>query len=92
MRSHLLPSFAFALCALGGAALAGDQAPDVTKLYQVTTDGSSTRLAEGEKGKLVISIKLAEAAHVSDEAPLKIALSGTNGRCRRRRCWRTGTR
>jgi len=58
---------------------AAAQAPDVTKLYQVTTDGSTTKLGAGEKGKLVLSIKLSESAHVSDEAPLKIALTGTNG-------------
>jgi len=60
-------------------AFAFAQAPDVTKLYQVTTDGSTTKLAAGQKGKLVLSIKLSQGAHVSDEAPLKIALTGTNG-------------
>jgi hypothetical protein len=66
-----------ALVALAAFTLA--QAPDVTKLYQVTTDGSTTRVAAGQKGKLVLSIKLDKAAHVSDEAPLKIALTGTGG-------------
>ena len=66
-----------ALAAL--AVLAFAQAPDVTKLYQVTTDGSTTKVAAGQKGKLVLSIKLDKAAHVSDEAPLKIALTGTGG-------------
>jgi hypothetical protein len=66
-----------ALAAL--AAFTLGQAPDVTKLYQVTTDGSTTKVATGEKGKLVLSIKLDKAAHVSDEAPLKISLTGTGG-------------
>jgi len=60
-------------------AFAFAQAPDVTKLYQVTTDGSTTKVAAGQKGKLVLNIKLDKAAHVSDEAPLKIQLSGTGG-------------
>lgn len=76
MRTHL---FALAVALLPAAALAGDGPPDVTKLYQVTTDGSSTKLGAGQKGKLVLSIKLSDSAHLSDEAPLKIALSGTNG-------------
>src|SRR3954470_14881998 len=73
MKTYLA-ALAFAL-ALPAAA----QAPDVTKLYQVTTDGSTTKLGAGQKGKLVLSIKLSPSAHVSDEAPLKIALSGAGG-------------
>src|SRR3954468_2435952 len=70
----------FAALALALALPAAAQAPDVTKLYQVTTDGSTTKLGAGQKGKLVLSIKLlSPSAHVSDEAPLKIALSGSNG-------------
>ncbi len=45
----------------------------------MTTDGSTTKVAAGQTGKLVLSIKLDKAAHVSDEAPLKIALTGTGG-------------
>ena len=48
---------------------------DVASLYEVTTDGTSTKLKAGETGKLVISIKAKNGAHVSDEAPLKIELS-----------------
>ncbi|HEY8207550.1 MAG TPA: protein-disulfide reductase DsbD domain-containing protein [Myxococcaceae bacterium] len=68
-----------AALSLAFALPAAAQAPDVTKLYQVTTDGSTTKLGTGQKGKLVLSIKLDPAAHVSDEAPLKIALTGTDG-------------
>lgn len=49
---------------------------DPATLYTVSTDGSSTRLKAGEKGKLVINVVAKEGAHVSDEAPLRIALSG----------------
>ena len=48
---------------------------DIASLYEVTTDGTSTKLKAGETGKLVISIKAKNGAHVSDEAPLKIELS-----------------
>ena len=33
------------------------QAPDVAGLYDVTTDGSSSKVKAGEKGKLVIAFK-----------------------------------
>lgn len=49
---------------------------DPATLYTVTTDGSSTKLKAGEKGKLVLTVTAKEGAHVSDEAPLRIALSG----------------
>ena len=47
----------------------------VEKYYEVMTTGSTTRLKAGETGKIVISIKVKNGAHVSDEAPLKIELS-----------------
>jgi len=50
-------------------------AQDVASMYDLSTDGSSTALKSGEKGKLVISITTKKGAHVSDEAPLKIELS-----------------
>ena len=49
--------------------------PDVVSLYEVKTDGSSTEVKGGEKGKVVISITARNGAHVSDEAPLRIELS-----------------
>lgn len=48
---------------------------DVASLYEVTTEGSSTRLKSGETGQVIISIKAKGGAHVSDEAPLRIELS-----------------
>ncbi len=48
---------------------------DVASFYEVTTEGSTTRLKAGEAGKIVISIRAKTGAHVSDEAPLKIELS-----------------
>lgn len=61
------------LSLIASAAFAAD--PDVTSLYEVRTDGSSTALKAGEKGKVVILIKAKNGAHVSDEAPLRIELS-----------------
>jgi hypothetical protein len=48
---------------------------DVKALYDVTTEGTSTQVKAGEKGKVVIAVKTKDGAHVSDEAPLKIELS-----------------
>jgi hypothetical protein len=48
---------------------------DTNSLYEITTEGTSTKLKAGDTGKVVISIKVKDGAHVSDEAPLKIELS-----------------
>lgn len=54
--------------------------PDVSSLYEVRTDGTSTTLKAGEQGKVVISIAAKNGAHVSDEAPLKIELSSKDAK------------
>ena len=51
------------------------QAPDVTGLYEVTTQGSSQSVKAGEKGKLVIEFHTKPGSHISSEAPLKIELT-----------------
>ena len=48
---------------------------DIESFYEVTTDGTTRKLKAGESGKVIISIKAKNGAHVSDEAPLKIELS-----------------
>jgi hypothetical protein len=58
------------------AGLAFAQSTDVAALYDVSTEGTSTVVKSGQKGKVVLSIKAKGGAHVSDEAPLKIELSG----------------
>lgn len=58
-------------------ALAADV--DITSFYEVSTEGTSTRLKAGDTGKVIISIKSKNGAHVSDEAPLKIELSSKQG-------------
>ena len=48
---------------------------DIASMYDVSTEGTSTAVKAGEKGKVVISIRAKNGAHVSDEAPLRIELS-----------------
>jgi hypothetical protein len=66
------------LAVLAGAmpALAADEV-DPASLYEVSTEGSTTRLKAGEAGRFVLSIRSKPGAHVSDEAPLKLELKGT---------------
>lgn len=54
---------------------AAAQPVDVTALYEVSTEGTTTKVKAGEAGKVVVAIKLKGGAHVSDEAPLKLELS-----------------
>ena len=50
---------------------------DPTTLYEVSTEGTSAKVKAGEKGVFVLSIKSKAGAHVSDEAPLKLQVKGT---------------
>jgi hypothetical protein len=49
---------------------------DPTTLYEVSTEGTSTKFKAGEKGVFVLSIKSKAGAHVSEEAPLKLEVKG----------------
>ncbi len=51
---------------------------DPSSLYVVSTEGSTKTLKPGEKGQYVLSITTKGSAYVSDEAPLKVELSGKN--------------
>jgi hypothetical protein len=53
--------------------------PDPVSLYVVTTEGSSTSLKAGKPGTFVLSIRTVAGAHISEEAPMKLMLSGTGG-------------
>lgn len=53
---------------------------DLESFYEVTTEGTTTKLKAGETGRVIISIKAKNGAHVSDEAPLKIELSSKQGK------------
>lgn len=56
------------------------RAQDVSALWEISTDGTTAKLKEGEKGKVVIAIVTKPGAHVSDEAPLKLELSSKSGK------------
>ena len=73
MRLHR--PFLVAAVLLASLALAAEVDP--TTLYRVTTDGTTPKVAAGKKGTLVLEIQSLKGAHVSDEAPLRIQLSGT---------------
>src|SRR5262249_22251476 len=49
---------------------------DLTSRYDVSTQGSSTRVKAGQEGKMVVSIRVKGDAHLSEEAPLRLALAG----------------
>lgn len=51
--------------------------PDPSSLYVVSTEGSSTVLKVGQPGTFVLSIRTTAGAHISEDAPLKLTLSGT---------------
>ncbi len=65
------------LAALAWTAPALAQDVDPASLYEVSTEGTSTQVKAGEKGLLVLSIKTKPGAHVSEEAPLKLEVKGT---------------
>ena len=67
-------SFLLALSLAAPLALAAD--PDVTSLYEISTDGTQAAFKAGQKGKLVLEIKTRPGAHISDEAPLTVELKG----------------
>jgi len=59
------------------AAFAAD--PDPSSLYVLTTEGSTTALKAGQPGTFVLVIHTVAGAHISEDAPLKLALSGSGG-------------
>jgi len=65
------------MAALLVASLATGAEVDPTTLYRLSTEGTTAKLAPGKKGTLVLEIQSLRGAHVSDEAPLRIQLSGT---------------
>lgn len=74
--SRLFAASLAVLSLIASQAIAGE--PDMNQLYSVTAEVQPAQLAAGAKGTLVIAFKTAASAHISDEAPLKIALSGKN--------------
>ncbi|ABF86929.1 hypothetical protein MXAN_3062 [Myxococcus xanthus DK 1622] len=77
LRRQRLSSLAALLAAVTCSApvLAADVDP--ASLYEVSTEGTSTQVKAGEKGTFVLAIKTKAGAHVSDEAPLKLEVKGS---------------
>ena len=69
-----ITSLAAALAALASTQVHAEGQVDPTTLYEVSTEGTSTKVKAGEQGVFVLSIKSKSGAHVSDEAPLKLEL------------------
>ncbi|MCY1077159.1 hypothetical protein [Archangium lansingense] len=72
-----ITTLAAALVALASTQVQAEGQVDPTTLYEVSTEGTSTKVKAGEQGVFVLSIKSKQGAHVSDEAPLKLELKGT---------------
>lgn len=72
-----LTSLAAALVTLAWTQAHAEGQVDPTTLYEVSTEGTSAKVKAGEQGVFVLSIKSKQGAHVSDEAPLKLELKGT---------------
>jgi hypothetical protein len=54
-----------------------EEETDPSTLYELSTEGTSAKVKVGEKGVFVLSIKSKAGAHVSDEAPLKLQVKGS---------------
>lgn len=70
---RILPLWAVAACS---PVLAQPPSVDPATLYTLSTQGSSAQLKAGEKGLFVLSIQAKKGAHVSEEAPLHLTVSG----------------
>jgi hypothetical protein len=77
MNATRLFASAVAALSLLACSRAFADAPDQTKLYSVTAEATPS-LKAGDQGSVTIVFKTDPSAHISDEAPLKIALSGKN--------------
>jgi hypothetical protein len=77
MRPLLLA--ALAVAALAGPARAAEPGADAANGYAIETDGSTTALARGERGKLVYVLRGKNGWHVDPRTPLKIELSAPEG-------------
>ncbi|HET6437974.1 MAG TPA: hypothetical protein VFG59_07930 [Anaeromyxobacter sp.] len=69
-----------AAAVLGGPAGAAETPADAQKTYRLVTDGSTSALAVGETGKLVVAFDpLAKGVHVDPKAPLRIRVEASAG-------------
>lgn len=77
LHSRRITFLAAAVVAFGCTQVHAEGQPDPSTLYELSTEGSSTQVKAGEQGTFVLSIKTKSGSHVSDEAPLKLELKGT---------------
>lgn len=77
MNATRLFASAVAALSLLACSRAFAEAPDTSKLYSVQAEATPSVKA-GDQGKVTITFKTEAGAHISDEAPLKIVLSGKN--------------
>jgi hypothetical protein len=77
LHARPITSLAAVVAALACTQVHAEGQVDPKTLYEVSTEGTSTKVKAGEQGVFVLSIKSKSGAHVSDEAPLKLELKGT---------------
>ncbi len=77
LKLRRITSLAAALVALGCTQVHAEEQVDPSTLYVLSTEGSSTQVKVGQQGTFVLSIKPKPGSHVSDEAPLKLELKGS---------------
>lgn len=65
------------LIVLSAACAFADDA-DPSSLYELSTEGTPAKVKAGEEAKMVLAISAKNGAHISEEAPLKVELTGTN--------------
>ena len=77
-RLHLASTVLAAALASLGAVCADAAEPDAASLYELSAAGTPARVKAGGKGTFTLEIRPRGEAHVSEEAPLKVELTGKN--------------
>jgi hypothetical protein len=75
--TKLIPIAAAAALFAAVSALA-QEAPDPATLYELSASMAASKVVAGVPATLVISVKAKPGNHISEEAPLRIDLSGVN--------------
>ena len=68
----------FAALSIATAALAQQAPPDPATLYELSASMGAPKICAGQPATLVIAVKAKPGNHISEEAPLRIELSGVN--------------
>lgn len=75
-RLDMALAFAALLAAAACSSKSSGAGASAGKLYSVEASARSAEVAAGERGAVDLRLKLADGAHLSDEAPFKIQVSG----------------